>query len=144
LCVCIYIYGPGSSVGIATELRAGRIGDRIPVEARFSTPVQSGPGAHPAYCAVGTGSFPGVKSGRVVTQNPHPILVPWSIKRRAIPLLPQWAVRPVQSLSVCTRVHLGKVDSTPHFNPLTPNDPYRGRTAPLTSKVAFYIFIQQI
>ena len=30
------------------------------------------------------------------------------------------------------------------FNPLTPNDPYSGRTAPLTSKVAFYIFIQQI
>ena len=30
------------------------------------------------------------------------------------------------------------------FNPLTPKDPYRGRTAPLTSKVAFYIFIQQI
>jgi len=30
------------------------------------------------------------------------------------------------------------------LNPLTHNDPYRGRTAPLTSKVAFYIFIQQI
>jgi len=30
------------------------------------------------------------------------------------------------------------------LNPLTPNDPYRGRTAPLTSKVAFYTFIQQI
>ena len=30
------------------------------------------------------------------------------------------------------------------INPLTPNDPYRGRTAPLTSKVSFYIFIQQI
>ena len=30
------------------------------------------------------------------------------------------------------------------LNPLTPNDPYRGRKAPLTSKVAFYIFIQQI
>jgi len=29
-------------------------------------------------------------------------------------------------------------------NPLTPNDPYRGCTAPLTSNVAFYIFIQQI
>ena len=29
-------------------------------------------------------------------------------------------------------------------NPLTPNDTYRGRTAPLTSKVAFYVFIQQI
>ena len=30
------------------------------------------------------------------------------------------------------------------LNRLTPNDPYMGRTAPLTSKVAFYIFIQQI
>jgi len=29
-------------------------------------------------------------------------------------------------------------------NPLTPNDPYRGCTTPLTSKFAFYIFIQQI
>ena len=31
-----------------------------------------------------------------------------------------------------------------NIKPLKPNDPYRGRTAPLTSKVAFYIFIQQI
>ena len=31
-----------------------------------------------------------------------------------------------------------------HFNHLKPNDAYRRRTAPLTSKVAFYIFIQQI
>ena len=30
------------------------------------------------------------------------------------------------------------------FNPLTSNVNYSGRTAPLTSKVAFYIFIQQI
>ena len=30
------------------------------------------------------------------------------------------------------------------YYPLTPNDPYRRRTAPLTSKDAFYIFIQQI
>jgi len=30
------------------------------------------------------------------------------------------------------------------INPLTPNDHYSGRTAPLTSKVAYYIFIQQI
>ena len=30
------------------------------------------------------------------------------------------------------------------LNPLTPNDHYSGRTALLTSKVAFYIFIQQI
>ena len=47
----------------------------------------------------------GVKSGRGVTLNPHPLLVPWTRKRRAIPLLPLWAVRPVQNLSACTRVH---------------------------------------
>jgi hypothetical protein len=34
-----------------------------------------------------TGSFPGVKSGRGVTLNLHPLLVPWSWKSRAIPLL---------------------------------------------------------
>jgi len=52
-----------------------------------------------------TGSFPGVKSGRGVTLTPLPLLVAWSWKSRAIPLLPLWAVRPVQSLSACTRVH---------------------------------------
>ena len=31
-----------------------------------------------------------------------------------------------------------------HLNLLTPNVNYSGRTAPLTSEVAFYIFIQQI
>jgi len=52
-----------------------------------------------------TGSFPGVKSGRGVTLTPHPLPVLWSRKCRAIPLLPLWAVRPVHSLSACTRVH---------------------------------------
>ena len=37
-----------------------------------------------------------------------------------------------------------QVQVVARINPLTPNDPYRGRSAPLTSKVAFYIFIQQI
>jgi hypothetical protein len=40
-----------------------------------------------------------------VTLTPHPLLVSWSRKCRAIPLLPLWAVRPVQSFSACTRVH---------------------------------------
>jgi len=75
------------------------------VGARFSAPIQTGPGSHPASCAMGTGSFLAVKSGRGVTLTPHPLLVPWSRKFRAIPLLPLWAVRPVQSLSACTRVH---------------------------------------
>ena len=97
--------GPGSTVGIATVLRGGRFGDLIPMGARFSVPVQTSPGAHPASCAMGTGSFPGVKSGRGVTLTPHPLLVSWSWKSRAIPLFSLWAVRPVQSLSACTRVH---------------------------------------
>ena len=54
------------------QLRAGRSGDQIPVGARFSAPVQAGPGAYPASCTMGTGSFQGVKSGRGVTLNPHP------------------------------------------------------------------------
>ena len=54
-----------SSVGIATELRAGRSG----VESQWGRdfpPVQTGPGAHPASYKMGTGSFPGIKCGRGV------------------------------------------------------------------------------
>jgi len=54
---------------------------------------------------MGTGYFPRVKSGQCVTLTPHPFLVLWSRKSRAIPLLPLWVIRPVQSLSACTRVH---------------------------------------
>ena len=72
--------------------------------ARFSAPVQTGPGAHPASCKMGTVFFPGLKSGRGMTLTPHPLLVPWSKKGTAIPLHDLWAVRPVQSLSACTRV----------------------------------------
>jgi len=36
------------------------------------------------------------------------------------------------------------VKSYGELNLLTPNVNYNGRTAPLTSEVAFYIFIQQI
>ena len=58
-----------------------------------------------ASCAMGTGSFLGVKSSRGVTLTPHPPLVPWSRKGRSIPLLPLWAIQPVQSLGACRRVH---------------------------------------
>jgi hypothetical protein len=47
-------------------------GDRIPVGARFSATVQTGPGTHPASYTMGTGSFPGVKRpGRGVDDPPH-------------------------------------------------------------------------
>jgi hypothetical protein len=47
-----------SSVGTATTLRAGRYGDRIPTEARFSAPVQTDPGVRPASRRMGTRSLP--------------------------------------------------------------------------------------
>jgi hypothetical protein len=64
--------GPGSVAGIAIGYGAGQSGDRMPVEARFSAPVQTGPWAHLASCTMGTGSFPRVKSGRGVTVTPYP------------------------------------------------------------------------
>ena len=80
---------------VATELRAGRSGDRIPVGRDFP-PVQTDPGAHLASCTMGTGSFPGVKYGRGVLLTTQPLLVPRSWKTRAIPLLTLWATpRPV-------------------------------------------------
>ena len=125
---------------------------------RFSTPVQTGLGAHPASCTMSTGSFLGLKSGRGVTLTPHPpssamvkkkysytstppmgctactepqcqyngalylylyLYSPYELYGlyRAsvpvqgctlplpIPLLPLYAIQPVQSLSACTRVH---------------------------------------
>jgi len=75
---------PASSVGIATELRAGRSG----IESHWGRdfpPVQTGPGAHSVSCKKGTGSFPGVKCGRGVLLTTHPLLVPRSWKSTAIP-----------------------------------------------------------
>ena len=56
------IVGRDSAVGIATPLRVGRSGDRIPVGARFSVSVQTGPGSHPASYTMRTGSFLGGKA----------------------------------------------------------------------------------
>jgi len=90
VCVCVFV--PGSSVGIATELRAGRSG----IEFRWGRdfpPVQTGPGDHPASCKMGTGSFPRVKCGRGVLLTTHPLLVPRSWKNIAILLPTLWATQ---------------------------------------------------
>jgi len=42
------------------------------VGARFSTPVQTDPGAHPAYYTKGTGSFLGVKQLGCGIDHPPP------------------------------------------------------------------------
>ena len=96
--------GPGSSVGTATgygldslgiESRWGRDFPHLsrPVPGATQTPVQWVPGL----------SWGKERPGH--DAHPSPLLVLWSKKGRAIPLLPLWAVRPVQSLSACTRVY---------------------------------------
>ena len=40
--------------------------------ARFSAPVQTGPGVHPASCTMGTGSFPGIKRPGRGADHPPP------------------------------------------------------------------------
>jgi len=59
------IHVPGIAQLVFESLWTGGSLDRMPVGARFSAPVQTGPVAHPVSYAMGTGSFPGVKpSGR--------------------------------------------------------------------------------
>jgi len=82
--------GPGSSVGIGTGYGLDGPGSN-PSGDEILPPVHTGPGAHPASCKMGTGSFPGVKFGRGVLLNTHPLLVPRSWKIRAIPVPTLWA-----------------------------------------------------
>ena len=73
------LLGPRQLSRYSDSLRAGRPGDRIPVEARFFAPVQTGPGAHSGCCTMGTGSFPGVKRpGRGANHSPH---IPLRLKK---------------------------------------------------------------
>ena len=65
--------GRDSSVGIATRYGQDGPGIESRWEARFSAPVQTGPGVHPASCTMGTRSSPGVKRpGRGADHPPHP------------------------------------------------------------------------
>ena len=55
----LILCGPELISRYCDSLRVERSGDRIPVRARFSAPIQTGPGAHPASYTVGTGSLSG-------------------------------------------------------------------------------------
>jgi len=66
------ICGLGSSVGTVDLLRVWRSGDRIPVGTRCCATVQTGPGAHPVSCTMGTGSFPGGKERPGRDADPSP------------------------------------------------------------------------
>ena len=54
--------GRDSSVGIATRYGMNGSGIEYRWRARFSAPVHTGPGAYPASCTMGTGSFLGGKA----------------------------------------------------------------------------------
>jgi len=70
--------GPGSSVGVATGYRLDGAGIESRWWAKFSAPVQTGSGTHPASCMMGTVSFPGGSKERLKRDaDPSPLLVPW-------------------------------------------------------------------
>jgi len=52
----VYFVGPVWLSQYTDSLRDGRHGDGVPLEARFSAPVQTGPGAHPTTYTMGIGS----------------------------------------------------------------------------------------
>jgi len=62
-----------NSVGTTTRCGLDAPGIESRLGVTFSAPVQTGPGAHPAFYTRGTGSFLGVKRpGRGVDHPPHP------------------------------------------------------------------------
>jgi hypothetical protein len=77
-----------SSVDIATRYGLDGPGTESRCGVKFSAPVQTGPGAHPASYTMGTVSFPGVKRpGRGADHPP-----PFSAEvKEVIPLLSLWA-----------------------------------------------------
>ena len=86
MCVCVW---PGSSVGITTELRAGRSGSNPGGDDIFRPSIPAlGPTQPPDN---GYRVFLGVKCGRGVLLSTHSLLVPWPWKSKAIPLPTLWA-----------------------------------------------------
>ena len=63
LSVILCEYGPGQRSWYSDSLKAGRSETQIPVERKFSAPVQTSPGAHPTSCTVGNGSLSLGKAG---------------------------------------------------------------------------------
>jgi hypothetical protein len=99
------ICGPGSVVGIGTVYGLDSSG--IESWWGWNFPHLSGPALGHTQSPVQwvPGLSQEVTSSRGVTLTSHPLLVPWSRKSRAMPLLSLWAVRPVQRPCACTRVH---------------------------------------
>jgi len=124
--------GPASSVCIATGYGVDGPG----IESRWRVEIfrtsLDRPWGPPSLLYNGYRVFPGLNSGRDVTLTPHLLLVPWLRKSRAIPLLPLWALRPVQSLSACTRLHF-----TITFTFTISFNPFKTELKPICHLLAF-------
>jgi len=84
--------GGDSSVGIATRYGLDSPGIESWWRARFSAPVQTGPGTHPASCTMSGGPFQGLMRPRRGVGHPLPSSA--EIKERVdytCPLPPFWA-----------------------------------------------------
>jgi hypothetical protein len=96
--VPLNIWGGDTSVGIATGYGLDGPGIESRWVARFFAHVQTGLGAHPASCTMGTGCFQEVKRPGRGADHP-PLLAPRSRKSTAIPL-------PALGLQICYRIPL--------------------------------------
>jgi len=94
--------GPGSSVGIAIRYGLDGPGSNPGGDEIFRT-CPDRPWGPPSLLYNGYRVFPEGKKRPGRDADPSLLLVPWSRRSRATPLLHLWAVRPVQSLSACTR-----------------------------------------
>jgi hypothetical protein len=103
--------GPGSSICIATGYGLDGLGIESQWGAKFLPPVYTGPGAHPAPCTLGIGSFPEGKwrPGRDADPSPPSSAVvmnlpngPYGLYRASVPV--QWCTLPFY-LSQCTCIN---------------------------------------
>ena len=90
------VSGRDEAVGIATRLQAGRFGVRIPVEAKFSAPLQTRPRTHLASYTKGNDVLSRGYSDRgVVLTTHHPVprlKMSGTIYLFHIPTQPLWTV----------------------------------------------------
>ena len=107
-------------------LRAGRSGDRMPVEGKVSAPFRTGPGAYPTSCAVGRGQLKcdGTRAEtrfRLSAKRTSPIKSAWASVQSTTG---NRGVR-ISSSNAGYTIFLGSVKSTgyPLHSPVSPSLP---------------------